>query len=62
MLVFGRADGQSIIIDLRAQGLGLTEITLIERRRGRIGIEAPKGVRVDRREIFEKNERRKESE
>ena len=52
MLVLARKPGQSIVID---GGITVT-VTEIRGDRVRLGIDAPRGVRVDREEVAEKRE------
>jgi carbon storage regulator len=58
MLVLSRDLGQRIIV-----GDGLVVITVVEIRRGvvRLGIEAPKGLTVDREEIHERRQRNQQN-
>ena len=52
MLVLARKPGQSIVID---GGIVVT-VTEIRGDRVRLGIDAPRGVRVDREEVVERRE------
>lgn len=60
MVVFSRKNQEEIIVDLSKQGLGLVRVVMVDRRLGRIGIEAIKEIPVDRREVFERKKAEKE--
>jgi sRNA-binding carbon storage regulator CsrA len=58
MLVVGRRHKEEIIIDLRDHGLGLIRVINVGRHNGstRIGIDCDKRIVAHRKEVFEKEE------
>ena len=63
MLVVSRHPDESIVIDLRAHGLGLVTILLVDIRggdRARIGVDADQSIPVHRIEIWKRIERDRE--
>lgn len=59
VLILRRRPDESIVIDLRAFGLGLIELLVVDCHNNspRLGIEAAKGIPVHRAEVFEAIER-----
>lgn len=64
MLVVSRKRDESIVIDLRAHGLGLVTVTVVEHRadKAKIGVDADKSIPVHRIEIWERIERDQQQE
>jgi carbon storage regulator len=64
MLTLSRKETESVVIDLRAWGLGLIKVMNVQMRgdKVRIGFEAAKEIPVHRREVFEAIEREREGD
>lgn len=59
MLALTRVVNESVVVDLRQWGLGTVEVLIISVRgdRVRVGVEAPREIPVDRKEIFDMKNR-----
>jgi len=61
MLVLAREKGQSIILYDNVGILAEVTVTDIEKEAVKLGIDAPKNIHIDRREIYERKKRNKRS-